>query len=163
MEFDPIILEDRLLARYQQAVDAGLLAWAGLIGTEAEASKMPKLPGVSILLRRGGLSAPRLLGNAGEGKAQEGIIEWTLYAGGQNLRERGKRTGRRGDVGAYYALSMAMRLADGFIMTLADDLPGFPLWIDSFDLATFDQPTGLSIYEIAVRHEWAFDDEGSEE
>lgn len=161
MRFNARVLEDRLLARFQEAVDAELLAHASLIGAEQEASRIPKVPGVALLLRSAGLTNPR---GVGDPVQQEGIVEWSAFAVGQNLRERGARSGRRGDMGAYYALEMVMKVASGFEMKLTDDEDGFPLWVDSFNLATFDQPSGgKAIYEVALRHEWIFTQEGFEE
>lgn len=160
MRFPANVLQDRLLARYQEAVDAGLLAWAGLINSENDAARMPKMPGAAILLRRGGLSLPHGVGGP---VRQVGIVEWSVYAGGQDLKETGRRAGQRGARGGNYALEMVMKIGDGFLMRETDEEDGFPIWIDSFDLAGFDQPAGKFVYEVALRHEWDFVEDGFDE
>jgi hypothetical protein len=159
MRFPVQTLRQRLLTRYQEAVDAGLLAWAGLVGSEADAARMPKMPGAAILLQRGGLSLPHGVGGP---VRQVGIVEWTVYAGGQDQKATG-RAGAAGPRGGDYALEMVMQIGDGFLMRESDAEDGFPLWIDSFDLAGFDQPAGKFVYEVALRHEWNFVEEGFED
>lgn len=152
-------LRQRLLDRYLEAVEEGLLAWAGLIGKEADAGKMPKMPGVALLLSAGGFSPPHGVGGP---QRQMAIIEWTAFAGGQDHRGTGK-SGYAGARGGDYALEMTMQIAEGFEMRASDDAPGFPIWIDRFALWAMDQPAGKFVYEVALRHEWNFVEEGFDE
>lgn len=161
MEFNADVLEDRLLARYQQAVDAGLLAWVGLIGDEEEAAKMPKRPGLAILLRRGAFSRP----DGVDVVRQDGIVEWSVFAGGSNLRERGLKSGRRGPSGAHHALRIAIRYGVGFPMTDNVDLEdanGFPLELSTFNLVGMDQKAGSALYEVSLQHDWPIVEYGYE-
>lgn len=156
MNFPIDVLRARLLARYKEAVSAGLLAWAGVIGRERDANSMPKLPGVALLLQAGGFSPPHGVGGP---TRQIAVIEWTAYAAGQDMKARGS-SGAGGARGADYALQMAMEIASGFEMKAQETDVGFPIWIDRFELAGFDQPTGKFVYEVALRHEWNFVEEG---
>lgn len=152
MLFDADALEDRFLSRLQQAVSDGYLKWAGLIGDESEANNMPKLPGVALLLRRGAFADPEGI----DVTRQIGVVEWSVYASGTNLRERGVKSGRKGATGAYHAMMVAIQYSVGFLMT-ADPLEhsGFPIWLDSFELASIDQQAGRAMYEIGFRHQWS--------
>lgn len=151
MLFDLDILEDRAITRMQQAVTDGLLAFAGAIGDEDEASKTPKLPALSLLFRRATFSDPQTI----DITRQLGLVEWSVFASGTNLRERGKRSGRKGATGAYHAVMVAIQYLEGFGMT-TDSNSGvyFPMTIRSVELAALDQAAQRAMYEMQVVHEW---------
>lgn len=157
MIFEPDALEDRLLARYEIARDAGYVKWVGLIGSEEDANNMPKLPGIAILLRRGIISRPETV----DGTRQLGRVHWSIFAAGENVRLIGKGSGRRGPGGAYAALKAVLRFGEGFLMTHdPSEEQGFPLSAESFDLAGFEQKTGRRVYEVEMSHDWFFVEDG---
>lgn len=142
--FDPEALEDVIVARLQDAVTDGLIEWAGVIGDDAETQSI-RLPGIAILFRRAAFDRP----NSVDVTRQIGIVEWSIFAGGKNLRAAGLRSGRRGATGAYHATMVAIRYLVGF--NVAD---GFPMWVNSVDLGSYDPRSEKAVYELAFQHEW---------
>ena len=145
--FDAEALEDILVERLQEAVTDGLVEWAGMIGDEAETvNGLPKMPGLAVLFRRAAWDRPHGI----DVTRQLGVVEWSVYAAGVNLRDSGLRAGRRGATGAYHAAMVAIRYLVGF--NIAD---GFPLWVNSVDLASYDPRSEKAIYELSFQHEWS--------
>lgn len=154
--FNPEPLEDRLLDRYQLAVDVGLLEHVRVVGDEEEAMQMPKLPGLSLLLRSATFGENEGIG----GVRQLGVVEWSVFAAGVNLRTRGARAGRRGARGAYHALAIAIKYGVGFEMGMSVLTVGFPISLAGFQLAGFDQAAGKAVYEVRLQHEWLLVEDG---
>lgn len=144
MDFDIDLLEDRIVTHGKEAVSAGLLSWFDIIGSEEEAARMPKVPGVAVLLRRGGFGDPMGI----DVTRSIGVIEWSFFARGENLRKPGLRSGRKGARGAYHAMNVVWQYFYGWEIDA-----GVPMWIESFDLVELDRKAGFAMYEVALRHQ----------
>lgn len=148
MIFDVEALEDTLVARLQEAVADGMIEWAGVVGDEAEvanATGIERLPGLAVLFRRAAFDAPMTI----DVTRQTGIVEWSIFAAGKNLRQKGLRAGRRGATGAYHATMVATRYLVGFEIA-----EGFPVRLNTIDLASYDPRSERAMYELSIQHEW---------
>lgn len=144
-------LEDQILARLQLAVTDGVISWAGTVGDESEVLvKASALPAIAVLFRRGYFSAP----HAVDTTRQTGIVDWSIFALGKNLRERGLGAGRLGATGAYNSVKVAIQYLMGLEMITEGGTQGFPLYLVSYDLAALDPASGKAMYELLFRHEW---------
>lgn len=145
-----------IVGRLQEAVADGELEWAGAIGDEAETDKAPagaKVPGAAVLFKRAQFGDPQLI----DVMQQTATLSWSVFAAGQNLREKGMNAGRLGSTGAYHAIMAVLKYLCGY-----EVVSGIPLRVEFIEIASFNSATGRTIFEVGFTHEWTVVQDGYE-